>query len=203
MRRYRLGMAIALVAVVMLFVSSTMVFLLRARVGTWNPSIGRYVPDWQSAPLPFRLLLFNTLLLAASSISLEAARREAAERTLLAPLSSIPGIAVRSGRSMPWLAISTLLGMAFLGGQLLAWRIVSLRELAASAGAGASFFYFLSGIHGIHLLGGLLALLYAGATTSLLAKPLEVRRIVVDVTAWYWHVMTVLWLYVLVSLALT
>jgi cytochrome c oxidase subunit 3 len=93
--------------------------------------------------------------------------------------------------------------MAFLGGQLLAWRIVSLRELAASAGAGASFFYFLSGIHGIHLLGGLLALLYAGATTSLLAKPLEVRRIVVDVTAWYWHVMTVLWLYVLVSLALT
>jgi cytochrome c oxidase subunit 3 len=199
-------MAIALVAVVMLFVSSTMVFLLRARVGTWNPSIGRYVQDWRPAPLPFRLLLVNTLLLAASSISLEAARREAAERTLLGPLSSIPGVAVRSGQSIPWLAISTLLGMAFLAGQLLAWHIVSLRELAVSGDAGdagASFFYFLSGIHGIHLLGGLLALLYAGATTSLLAKPLEVRRIVVDVTAWYWHVMTVLWLYVLVSLALT
>jgi cytochrome c oxidase subunit 3 len=122
LRRYRLGMAIALVAVVMLFVSSTMVFLLRARVGTWNSAAGTYVQDWQPAPLPFRLLILNTVLLVISSISLEVSRREAAERALLAPLSSIPGIATGPPRSIPWLGISTGLGIAFLAGQLLAWR---------------------------------------------------------------------------------
>jgi cytochrome c oxidase subunit 3 len=153
--------------------------------------------------LPFRLLLFNTVLLAISSISLEAARRQAAERALLAPLGSIPGVALRPARSIPWLGISTVLGAAFLGGQLLVWRDLFVRGLDASSSVSASFFYVLSGMHGVHLLGGLLALLYAGATTSLLAKPPEVRRIVVDVTAWYWHVMTALWIYVLVALALS
>jgi len=50
-------------------------------------------------------------------------------------------------------------------------------------------------MHAIHLLGGVLALLYADAT-SWLNKPIEVRRIVVDITAWYWHFMALLWIYI-------
>jgi heme/copper-type cytochrome/quinol oxidase subunit 3 len=47
----------------------------------------------------------------------------------------------------------------------------------------------------VHLGGGIVALFWA-AMTSVLNRPIEGRRIVVDVTAWYWHFMTVLWIYV-------
>ena len=50
-------------------------------------------------------------------------------------------------------------------------------------------------MHAIHLAGGILALLYS-AVTSLLRKPVEARRIVVDITAWYWHFMALLWIYI-------
>jgi heme/copper-type cytochrome/quinol oxidase subunit 3 len=53
----------------------------------------------------------------------------------------------------------------------------------------------------VHLTGGIIALFWAGIT-SLLHRPIEDRRIVVDVVAWYWHFMAVLWVYVLALLAL-
>ena len=56
-------------------------------------------------------------------------------------------------------------------------------------------------MHAIHLAGGIVALLWA-ASTSLLRKPVESRRIVVDVTAWYWHFMALLWIYIFALLEL-
>ena len=50
-------------------------------------------------------------------------------------------------------------------------------------------------MHGLHLLGGIIALLYAAAATFR-SRPLERRRIVIDVTAWYWHFMALLWVYI-------
>ena len=52
-------------------------------------------------------------------------------------------------------------------------------------------------MHALHLAGGGLALLFADVAT-LLHRPVESRRIVVDITAWYWHFMTGLWIYILV-----
>jgi len=53
----------------------------------------------------------------------------------------------------------------------------------------------LTGAHGVHLLGGIVALFIAGVA-SLLHRSLKTRSIVVDVTAWYWHFMAVLWVYI-------
>jgi cytochrome c oxidase subunit 3 len=55
--------------------------------------------------------------------------------------------------------------------------------------------FLLTATHAVHLAGGIVALLWA-ATTALLHKPVESRRIVVDITAWYWHFMAALWIYV-------
>ena len=60
----------------------------------------------------------------------------------------------------------------------------------------SSFVYLLTGTHGVHLLGGIFALLTAGATV-LFRRPAESRVVVLDVTAWYWHFMTLLWVYIL------
>jgi len=60
----------------------------------------------------------------------------------------------------------------------------------------SSFIYLLTGTHGAHLLGGIFALLAAGATI-LFRRTAESRVVVLDVTAWYWHFMTLLWIYIL------
>ena len=88
--------------------------------------------------------------------------------------------------------MTVLLGGGFLTGQWLAWRELADRGFYVATSASSSFVYLLTAAHGIHLLGGVLVLLYA-AVVSLLRRPVEGRRIVVDVTAWYWHFMFLLW----------
>ena len=57
----------------------------------------------------------------------------------------------------------------------------------------------LTGAHAVHLVAGVLVLLYAGFNRRQ-RRSLESRRIVVDVAAWYWHFMGLLWLYLLALL---
>ena len=59
----------------------------------------------------------------------------------------------------------------------------------------SSFVYVLTATHAIHLMGGILALVYA-ISASLLRKAIESRRIVIEIAAWYWHFMAALWIYV-------
>ena len=56
--------------------------------------------------------------------------------------------------------------------------------------------YLLFATHAVHLAGGIIALVYAAAASWLLHKPVEAQRIVVDVAAWYWHFMALLWIYI-------
>lgn len=191
-----MGLAVALVSIVTLFVTFSAVFLMRQATGVWDPQTSAYVRDWQPLKPPFRLLMLNTLLLLASSVTVELARRRAAERALLAPLLAIPGIAEDRGRPVPWLELTAALGLAFLILQGFAWHILGARGWQMSSGPSSSFFYILTGTHAAHLIGGLLALLYAAAAAPLLHKGAEARRIMVDVAAWYWHVMAVLWIYI-------
>ena len=195
LRRYRMLVAFGLSSVVMIFVSFTTAYVVRKAGVVWDPARNEYVSNWVPATLPVRMLLINTFILLLSSLTLEVARRRAEQDVALAPIASIPGIRVSSNYSLPWLWLTIALGAAFLGGQYLAWEKLSLGHLDLEGNIGISFFFILTGVHAVHLMGGMLALCYAGVT-SLLRRPPETRRIVVDVTAWYWHFMAVLWIYV-------
>jgi cytochrome c oxidase subunit 3 len=126
---------------------------------------------------------------------MELARRQSAQEVVLAPVAEIPGVSAGNEKPFPWLGLTVVLGLAFLVGQFLAWRALEARGFYVATSPSSSFVYLLTGMHALHLAGGVLALLYAAAT-SLLHKPVEVRRIVVDVTAWYWHFMALLWIYI-------
>ena len=195
LRRYRMLVGFALTSVVMIFVSFTTVFLVRKAGAVWDPSRNEYVSDWVPTQLPVAILLVNTLVLLASSLTLELARRHAAEDVALAPIANIPGIRVSENRSLPWVWATIFLGLAFLAGQYLAWRQLRLSHINIETNVSSSFFFILTGVHAVHLMGGILALLYAGLTYWLVRPP-ETRRIVIDVTAWYWHFMGILWVYV-------
>ena len=195
LRRYRMLIAFALTSVVMIFVSFTTAYIVRKAGIMWDPARNEYVSNWVPTQLPVGILLVNTLILLISSLTLEVARRRAAEDVALAPIANIPGIRVSQNRSLPWVWATIVLGLVFLGGQYLAWRQLRLSHINIETNVSSSFFFILTGVHAVHLIGGILALLYAGLTYWLVRPP-ETRRIVIDVTAWYWHFMGVLWAYV-------
>ena len=163
---HRLGLWFFLATVVMLFAGFTSAILVR-----------RTSADWQAIPL-LPLLRWNTLVLLASSVTLERVR------TLVRR--------DRRRQVRTWLAVTALLGVLFLAGQMGAWEQYRALGLFLSSNPHSSFFYILSGVHGAHLAGGLLGLGY------LLARPGRVGA--VNLCATYWHFLGGLWLYLLVML---
>jgi cytochrome c oxidase subunit 3 len=195
LRRTRLGLLVGMVAIAMLFVSFTSVYIVRRGLPTLDDRTGQYVRDWMQVNLPTGLLLANTLLLVLSSLTAELARRRITRQAALAPLQSIPGVSIGRESHYPWLGTTVGLGLAFLTGQWMAWRVLADRGFYLATSPSSSMVYLLTATHAVHLVGGLLVLLYA-AWTSLLHRPVEGRRIVVDVTVWYWHFMAVIWIYI-------
>ncbi len=193
LRRARLGLAVAVAPIAMLFISLTSAYVVRQGLPTFDERTSTYVHDWIPVALPIRLLLINTVLLLAGSITAELARRQITRQAALAPVRSIPGVSLGQESGFPWLAVTVVLGCGFLTGQWLAWQELAARGFYLATSASSSFVYLLTAAHGVHLAGGVLVLLYAVAV-SLLHRPVEARRIVVDVTAWYWHFMFVLWI---------
>jgi cytochrome c oxidase subunit 3 len=195
LRRARLGLVIGLVAIVMLFVGFTSALLVRKGLPTFDQQTNTYSRDWVPINLPWTLLVVNTVVLLVSSVTTELARRDITRQAALAPVRSIPGVSLGDETRFPWLGSTVVLGLGFLVGQFLVWRVLHERHFFVNTGPSSSFAYLLLGTHAVHLAGGVIALGYAAAT-SLLDKPVEARRIVIDVAAWYWHFMAFLWIYI-------
>jgi cytochrome c oxidase subunit III len=154
---------------------------------------------WMQVALPTRLLLWNTLILLLSSITVEMARRSIAREMVLAPIQAIAGIARDRGLQAPWLAMTVVLGGSFICGQCLAWNELRSHGFHLSTIGMSPVFYLLSGAHAVHVSVGIMILLYA-TISSVLHRQIEHRRIVAEVGAWYWHFMGALWLCIFVLL---
>jgi len=194
MRRARLGLAIGLIGVLMIFISFTSAYVVRQGLPTFDPATNTLVRDWFSVRLP-GLLFLNTIVLLLSSGTMELARR----RTLEDAKSADAALSAES--RIPWLALTVLLGLSFLVGQWTVWRELGASGFYISTNPSSSFTYLLTGMHGAHLLGGIFALLAAG-TVTLLRRPIESRAVLIDIAGWYWHFMAALWVYILCLLEL-
>ncbi|HKV43344.1 MAG TPA: cytochrome c oxidase subunit 3 [bacterium] len=168
-----MGLGFALAAIAMLFVAFTTTYLGHRQDGTWA-----------ALPLP-GVLWVDTAVLLASSAALEWGRRQARQGH---------AAAFRRGITAAW-----GLGLVFLAGQLVAWRQLAHLGIYLSSNPHSSFFYLLTGAHGVHLLVGLAALGMILPRAWEDALP-PFRSTAVEVTALYWHFLTVLWLYLFVIL---
>src|ERR1700738_4934679 len=194
LRRARLGLVVGLTGIAMIFISFTSAYVVRQGLPTLDPRTNELLHDWFPVPLP-RLLLINTGVLLISSFTMELARRQAA-RKALAQLASVPGVSVDAKEEISWLALTGVLGLSFLIGQWMAWRELAASGFYVASSPSSSFVYLLTGMHGVHLFAGVVALLTAGVA-SVLRRPVDSQSIAVDVTGWYWHFMAVLWVYIL------
>jgi cytochrome c oxidase subunit 3 len=195
LRRARLGLLVALTPVIMLFVSFSSAYVVRQGLPTLDPRTNQLVRDWIPITLP-RLLLINTGVLILSSLFMELARRQIKGQVPLASNADEPAVSTGEQAKIPWLGMTLLLGLIFLFGQWTAWRQLAANGFYLATTPSSSFVYLLTGTHAVHLMGGVLALFVAGIA-SLLRRSVATRSIVVDVTAWYWHFMAGLWIYIL------
>jgi cytochrome c oxidase subunit III len=143
--------------------------------------------DWRHFTLP-SILYFNTLLLLASSVSLEVARHRVA--------NFMGGLRSQAGNPSRWLYVTLSLGLLFVAGQYVAWRQLSSQGVFLASNPSSSFFYVLTAVHALHVLGGLSGIVLV---IHRLGKS-ALRRSTLDATARYWHFMDVLWVYLLVLL---
>ena len=173
---YRAGMWTAIVSITMLFMALAAVMLFRAGASK----------AWVHIEPP-RLLYFNTVVLLLSSLTLEFSRR------LL-----IRGMVKEFA---PWLYATAVLGITFLGGQVVVWRELVAQGIYVATNPSSSFFYVLTALHGLHLFGGVLALLYlVFRARQIIWVPR--KRVALDVVAIYWHFMDVLWVSIFILLTL-
>src|SRR5258708_29137570 len=102
--------------------------------------------DWRSFSLP-PILFFNTLVLFASSVTLEFARRRIA--------AFMGKIQERVGSPSRWLYVTLCLGVVFVAGQYIWWSQLRAEGVLLATDPSSSFFYVLTVTHALHLLGGL------------------------------------------------
>jgi cytochrome c oxidase subunit 3 len=189
MRRYRIGMTLCIISVTAIFVLLTVVYVFRLGKGRYDEDTHRWVRDWIPLALPYLQMWINSLLLLISSATLELARRSMARKEEFAAMGIVPP---RMKRDMPWLGLTVLLGFGFLAGQVLVWNNLRYQGAFLDSNPSRALFYIITGTHAVHLVGGLMALLYALAGRLLAAK-FESQRIAVEVTGWYWHYLAFLW----------
>ena len=188
--RYRLGLFFGLSAVFMFFVAIVSVFFV-AHGSQHFDANARYINDWLPIEVP-PILWLNTAVLVLSSFTIEMARRHMFRETHAMEEWLGLGKPI-SRRAMPWVAATLALGMLFLVGQVVAWKQLATQRITYNTGPSAHSFFLFTGIHGLHLIlgvGGLFAALIA----LLVSRQLENRQILVDLAAWYWHSMGLLWL---------
>jgi cytochrome c oxidase subunit 3 len=173
----RTGVWVGMGAIAMSFAAYTSAMMVR-REGA---------PDWHHFQLP-SILYVNTVILLASSVALEVGRRRVGD-----------DYEVRRAAHR-YLSLAFGLGVAFLIGQVLAWRDLAAQGLFLATNPSSAFFYVFTAAHGLHLIGGLVGLAYVLRRVRLAVGPGTYGAL--GAVALYWHFMDALWLYLLGVLAL-
>src|SRR5271167_1132687 len=170
------GIWVGLAAITMTFAAFTSALIVRQ--GT-APLVHITLPP---------VLYLNTLLIIASSITLEVARRRIA--------SFMGGVSHQAAGPARWLYLTLFLGLLFVAGQTFAWTQLKSQGFGLATNISYSFFYVLTVAHALHVSGGL------GGLVRVIWKLHRsvLRRSTLDATSRYWHFMGALWLYLLLLL---
>lgn len=143
--------------------------------------------DWKPFPEPL-ILWINTALLLFGSVAMQWARTAVTQG--------------KAGDTEKALLIGGVLTLAFLVGQFLAWRLLVISGYFHPSNPAVAFFYLLTLIHALHLLGGLYVWGRAFSRLRQQGRELIDIRLTVELCTVYWHYLLVVWL-VLFALLLT
>jgi cytochrome c oxidase subunit III len=164
---------LAIVSIVMMFAALTSAYLVRRAEG-----------NWIEFDIPV-LFTYSTVVLILSSVSMHLAYWAAKKDNFMLLRSTI--------------SITFALGIAFLIMQFLGWKQLTQQNVFLVGNPSGSFFYILSGLHGLHIISALIVLvfaLWAAFNTEIHAKKLNQ----IEMCVTYWHFLDLLWLYLFLFL---
>lgn len=163
----KLGLRVFLAVVTVLFLLLIMAYGSRMEFEDWRPT-----PQ-------LSLLWLNTAMLVLSSFAMQGAQ-------IAARRGEIDGV---------WIGLVAggVFAVAFLGGQILAWRQLNMLVAFDITNPAIGFFFLITALHGLHLLGGLVAW---GRTTAKVWRGFDVVhvRLSVELCTVYWHFLLLVWL---------
>jgi cytochrome c oxidase subunit 3 len=174
-RAYLTGLTMGLAAILMFFMALVSAFIVRKGLST----------DWRAFALP-PVLYLDTLILLVSSATIQVARGRLARE-------DVAGF-------RRWWGITAMLGLLFVAGQLVAWHQLVQEGVYLATNPSSSFFYVLTAAHGVHLLGGIVALFAIGLWNWKRAR--ITRSTATEMAAIYWHFMDGLWIFLFLLLKL-
>lgn len=141
--------------------------------------------DWSPLPQP-KLLTFNTAVLVLASVAMQwtvyAARRGNLNQ-------------VKSG-----LLVAGLLTLGFVAGQLVVWKQLQDAGYFIADSAATGFFYMLTAVHGLHVIGGLVAWIRTSARAWQGQRASRIE-LAVELCATYWHFLLAVWFVLFAVLA--
>lgn len=179
----RVGLRLFLVVVSSLFFLFLFAFIARSQMADWLPLTDPLAPLanlWQ--------LWLNSAFLVFSCIALQWSRMAARQARLDATVIGF--------------ALGGVFAIAFLVGQLWVWQQFVAWGYFVASNPANSFFYLLTGLHGLHLLGGLIA--WSIIVAKFLRRvPLPQLRVSVELCTTYWHYLLGLWFVLFALLAST
>lgn len=170
-------------------------FLMLVVLMTFGGMIGAYVviatnkaAEWQPFALPIQVWI-STVIIILSSISYIISERATSAND--------------QPRAKKWMIVTTVLGAFFISSQMLAWIELTRRGLYMEGNPYAGFFYILTAVHAVHVIGGIAALssILLRSWYPTRSETDVLRRIsLAKVVGWYWHFMGLLWLVLLFML---
>ena len=165
-----------------------MLFLLLVVLMTFGGLVAAYVSlqtnkaqEWKTFPLPYQVWVSTALILFGSMTY------ALFERTSLAG---------RDVTARKWLIVTSAVGATFISSQLLVWYELVSGGFYMQGNPYAGFFYILTAVHAVHVIGGIIAigsLIHRLWLRPRTAGEVEQRNAFAHVVGWYWHVMAALW----------
>ncbi len=175
---YRITTWVILASIIMMFAALSSAYII---LSTGSGS------EFRPVSVP-RMFFVSTGIILLSSLSFETAKRSLKQ--------------AETAKYLRRLGLTLMLGLLFLAAQVMGWRELANQGVFFASHPHSSFFYLFTGLHGVHLLGGMLALTYLLATgrranqASSEAKALTATAVV----SRYWHTMDGLWIWLLLLL---
>lgn len=164
-----------IVTVIMIFAALTSAYIVRQADG-----------NWVIFELP-RLFLVTTAIILLSSVTMHWAYLSVKKDNLEAAKLAI--------------ALTTILGISFLAGQYMAWGELVKNSIHLVGNPSGSFVYIISGLHGLHIVGGVVFLIVV--LVSVFQVKIHSKNLLrIEMCATYWHFLGGLWLYLFVFLLL-
>ena len=171
------GMLIALGSFSMLFIALLASYgILRVRSGLWM--------SYTIGTIPFFLAWVNTIVILISSITLFMASKANERENKIVTLNQI--------------YTTIIIGLVFLSLQIILWNVLINDDFTITSHQAGSVFYMLSGLHGLHILGGLISLIwliFKIRVNNLILKPMRL-------VSMFWHYLTLIWIVIFITVIL-